>query len=110
MLQQKRVDAVAQDILFVIGERLLQTQAGIALLLQLGDHRFAGAVQISARDDVAVHFGDDFFDHAYIGGHGHTKRSQENGDELHILHCKTHCKLPAIAVNPRPTVVRPWLR
>ncbi len=75
-LEQKLIDALAEDVLVGLRHSLLKTFAGGALLAHGGFHLLAGVVDVAARNDLAVHFGDDLFDDRNLGGGGQARRPQ----------------------------------
>jgi hypothetical protein len=68
MDQQQLIDAVTQQVGVALVEGLFERDAGEALAAKRVGQLFAAVLDVAAGDDVAVAFGDEFFDHAHVGG------------------------------------------
>ncbi len=69
-LQQKLIDALAENVLVRLRHGFLKTLAGSALLAHGGFHLLVGVIDVATRNDLAIHLGDDLFDHRNLGGGG----------------------------------------
>src|SRR6185503_7892120 len=67
-LQQKLIDALTEYVLVGLRQRLLKTLTGRALLAHGSFHLLAGAINVAARNDLAIYFGDDLFDDRNLSG------------------------------------------
>ena len=59
---------IAQGVLLALRDCLLERRAVQTLLLKLGFDLLAASLDLAFGDDVAVHLGDDLFDHTDIRG------------------------------------------
>ena len=88
---QALVHEVAQDVLLVFGEGLLELLAGNTLAGHLGLEFRHLPFDLRAGDDLAIDLGDDFLDHADVGGGGRQGQGEDKLEIAHILIVRYRC-------------------